>query len=123
MMLRHLKKFLDEKTMINVYYTFVYAHILYGLEFWGHACEGALLQILVCLKKALRVIFKKPTNSTITYKFKISHILHIKFLFRYRLIIFMYNMFNKKENLLSELAIDHDFHTCTKTKYLKLPKI
>ena len=118
-----LKKFLDEKTMINVYYTFVYSHILYGLELWRHACMGALLQILVCQKKALRVIFKKPPNSTITYKFKISQIMPIKLLFRYRLIIFMYNMFNKKENLLSELAIDRDFNTHPKIKYLRLSKI
>ena len=123
MMLRYLKKFLDEKTMINVYYTFVYSHILYGLELWRHACMGALLQILVCQKKPCELFLKKPSNSSITYKFKISHIMHIKFLFRYRLIIFMYYMFNKKENLLSALAIDHNFHTRTKTKYLKLPKI
>ena len=123
MMLRHLTKFLDEKTMINVYYTFVYPHLLYGLEFWGHACEGALLQILVCQKKALRVIFKKPPNSTITNKFKTSQIMPIKLLFRYRLIIFMYNMFRNNENLLNELAIDHDFNTRSKTKSLKLPKI
>ena len=49
--------------------------------------------------------------------------MHIKFLFRYRLIIFMYNMFNKKENLLSELAIDRDFNTRPKIKYLRLSKI
>ena len=94
---------------------------LYGLESWGHACEGALIQILVCQKKALRVVFKKPPNSTITYKFKISQIMPIKLLFKYRLIIFMYNMFRNNENLLSELAIEHDFKK--KTKSLKLPKI
>ena len=66
MMLRHLKKFLDEKTMINVYYTSVYSHILYGLELWRHGCMGALLQILVCQKKALQIISKKPPDSTIT---------------------------------------------------------
>ena len=58
MMLRHLTKFLDEKTMINVYYTFVYPHLLYGLEFWGHVCEGALLQILV-VKRKLCELFSK----------------------------------------------------------------
>ena len=57
MMLRHLSKYLDQKLMINVYYTFIYPHILYGLEFWGHASDTALLQVLVCQKKALGVIF------------------------------------------------------------------
>ena len=101
MMLRHLTKFLDEKTMINVYYKFVYPHVLYGLEFWGHACEGALLQILVCQKRALRVILKKPLNSTITYKSKKSQVMPITLLFRYRLII-MYQMFKNNENLLAQ---------------------
>ena len=35
----------------------------------------------------------------------------------------MYNMFRNNENLLNELAIDHDFNTRSKTKSLKLPKI
>ena len=47
----------------------------------------------------------------------------IKLLFRYRLIIFMYNIFRNNENLLNELAIDHDFNARSKTKSLKLPKI
>ena len=42
---------------------------------------------------------------------------------RYRLIISMYKKFRYNENLLSELAIDHDFNTRSKTKSLKLPKI
>ena len=67
MMLRHLKKFLDEKTMINVYYAFVYAHILYGLEFWGHACQGALLQILVCQNKPCELFLK-------SLQIQVSHI-------------------------------------------------
>ena len=74
-------------------------------------------------KPILRVIFKKPHNSTISYEFKISKIMPIKLLFRYRLIIFMYNMFRNNENLLNELAIDYDFNTRSKTKSLQLPKI
>ena len=123
MMLRHLSKYLDQKFMINVYYTFIYPHILYGLEFWGHASDTALLQVLVCQKKALRVIFKKPPNSSITYKFQESHIMPINMLFKYRLIIFMYNLLKNDENLLKTLKIDHDFNTRNKSKVLKLPQI
>ena len=45
----------------------------------------------------------------------------IKLLFRYCLIIFLYNMLRNNENLLNELAID--FNTRSKTKSLELPKI
>ena len=34
----------------------------------------------------------------------------------------MYNMFRNNENLLNELAIDHNFNSRSRTKSLKLPK-
>ena len=51
MMMRYLRKFLNQKTMVNLYYSFIYPHLIYGVEFWGHAPDYALEQILICQKK------------------------------------------------------------------------
>ena len=65
MMLRYLRKFLDKKCMIDIYYSFVYPHLIYGVEFWGHAPDYALEQILICQKKALEIEEIITTNITV----------------------------------------------------------
>ena len=55
LMFRHLTKILDLKTMINLYYSFIYPHLIYGVEFWGHAGDNLLNRLLICQKKALRI--------------------------------------------------------------------
>jgi len=35
--MRHVRKYFKIKTIIDIYYTFSYPHLIYGLEFWGHA--------------------------------------------------------------------------------------
>ena len=50
MMLQNLRRFLNDKSMVYVYYSFIYPHLIYGLEFRGHASDYALEQVLICRK-------------------------------------------------------------------------
>ena len=34
-----VQKYLDQKTLHNVYYTFGYPYLIYGVEIWGNACN------------------------------------------------------------------------------------
>ena len=122
MMFRHLTKFLDVNTMINLYYTFLYPHLLYGLEFWGSASSSHLNRVLVCQKKALRVIYKCPPNSSVSHKFKESKIMPISMLYKYRFVIFMFNLY-KRDPILDSLKLDHNINTRNNSNQLKLPVI
>ena len=64
MMLKQLTKFLAEKTMINVhvYYTFVYPHLLYGLEFWGAFLQGSITPNSSLSKESFASYFKKVSK-------------------------------------------------------------
>ena len=88
MMFRFLTRFFDEKTMVNLYYSFIYPHLIYGIEFWGHAPEYLISKLLISQKKALRVIVKQPPNSHISHKFNDLKIMPISMLFKFRLVIF-----------------------------------
>ena len=65
MMLKHLTKFWIQRLWsMYMYIIRLYTLIFYiGWNSGGNSCKGTLLQILVCQKKALRVNFKKPSNS------------------------------------------------------------
>ena len=51
LMLWFLRKFLNDESVVNVYYSFIYPHLIYGLEFLGHASDYASEQVLIYKKK------------------------------------------------------------------------
>ena len=69
--------------MIDLYYTFFYPHIIYGIEFWGHASQCDLNQILLLQKSALRVILNIHPRGHVSSNFQVHKIMLINMLFKY----------------------------------------
>ena len=44
--------------LVNLYYSLVYSHFIYGIHVWGSACQSELEKIQVLQNKAVRVISK-----------------------------------------------------------------
>ena len=63
LLMRSIRQFLDVPTMTKLYDTFFYPHLIYGIEFWGHAAQCDLNQIMLLQKAALRVILKIPPRN------------------------------------------------------------
>lgn len=55
-MMHHVSGFLDQKTMVNIYYTFFYSHTIYGIEFYGHIRSTELNEILTVQKKHYKLL-------------------------------------------------------------------
>ena len=123
MMLRFLQKFLNDKSMVDVYYSFLYPHLIYGLEFWGHAPDYALEQVLICQKKALRIICCQPPNSSISHQFANLKIMPIYMLFKYRSLIFFHNQISNDIDLKESLKVNHDKFTRQNQSAFKLPLV
>ena len=51
-----VQKYLDQQTLHNLYYTFVYPYLIYGVEIWGNACNVYLEPLVKLQKKCLRSI-------------------------------------------------------------------
>ena len=51
-----VQKYLDQQTLQNIYYTFVYPCLIYGVEIWGNACSIYLDPLLKLQKKCLKII-------------------------------------------------------------------
>ena len=78
-----VRSYLDEKMMVNIYYSFFYPHhLIYGLEFWGHAADCFLDEVYLLQKTALRIILKIPPRGHVNSQF-----MAIKMLFKYRFLI------------------------------------
>ena len=85
--MRSIRQFLDVPTMTNLYYTFFYPHLIYGIEFWGHAAQCDLNQIMLLQKAALRVIFKIHARNHVKSNFQRLKIMPVSMLFEYRYVL------------------------------------
>ena len=74
-------RFRDGKTMANLYYSFTYPHLIYGIEFWGHAPEFLISKPLISMKKA-------PRDTANDLPITDLKIMPISMLFKFRLVIF-----------------------------------
>ena len=54
-----LSPFLKSTMLRNVYYSFIYSHIVYGIQVWGSAGKTEIDKILVLQKRAIRLISNK----------------------------------------------------------------
>ena len=51
-----VQHYLDQQTLHNLYYTFVYPYLTYGVEIWGNACNVYLDPLIKLQKRCLRII-------------------------------------------------------------------
>ena len=111
------------KRRCSIYVT-LYAHLIYGIEFWGHAPEYLISKLLISQKKALSVVVKQPLNSHISYKFNDLKIMPISMLFKFRLVIF-YNrdVLSIKDNCISTKKDHRMVTTKNLENYIKAIKI
>ena len=49
---------METNLLVNLYYSLVYSHIIYGIHVWGSASLSVLGKIQVLQNKAVRVISK-----------------------------------------------------------------
>ena len=54
--LTKIRRFLDKKTLRNLYYSFVYPYLIYCVEVWGNAHDTYLDPLIKLQKKCVRVI-------------------------------------------------------------------
>ena len=61
-----LRPYLSQKSLIGLYYTFLYPYFTYCNEIWGNACKTYLNRLIMIQKRAIRLICYKskyaPTN-------------------------------------------------------------
>ena len=56
-LMRGMKNVLNQEDLKTMYYSFIYPHITYAVEVWGHANKGILAKIET-LQKKVRCVAK-----------------------------------------------------------------
>ena len=84
------------KTLIQLYYSFVYPYLLYGNIIWGTALKTYLERIEKLQKMAIRLIFNTRRREHTTPIFKREHIIKVRDLNEYVTTIFMHKLVHGK---------------------------
>ena len=90
-----VQKYLDQQTLHNLYYTFVYPYLIYGVEIWGNACNVYLDPLVKLQKKCLRIITFSSYLEHTEPLFHNLEILNFKQLVIHRIAMLMFK--NSKE--------------------------
>ena len=108
-MMKAVRPYFDQKTMIELYYAFFYPHILYGIEFWGHACDCDIKHLVVLQKASVRTILNIKPRDHVTSYFKDLKIMPIKMLFEYSTLKLLLKTFSQE--FLSTLVSKNNYNT------------
>ena len=84
------RKYLNYSTLLTLYNSFVYPHLVYCIESWGRTSDTLLLAILRLQKKILRLIKCVPKSYESQMLFSEMKILPIKKLYLYSVALFMF---------------------------------
>lgn len=82
-MMRAILGYFDVQSMIDIYYTLFYPHVLSGIEFWGHGNTTDLNRILMIQKATLYIVLKLKPLDHVTSYFETPQIRPLKILFEY----------------------------------------
>ena len=98
----------SKKALIEIYYSFFYPHLLYGIEFWGHASENDLKRVIVLQNTCVRVILKKKTRDHVSTLSKTLNIMPLNMLFQYCSLKLFSRTFSNE--FINSLKSDDDYN-------------
>ena len=60
--MRRIRNYVSDKTLLMIYHSLIYPHLLYGVSVWGNADVIHLDVLHILQKKAVRIIANKDKN-------------------------------------------------------------
>jgi len=84
---------LQTKTLINLYYAFIYPYLIYCNTIWGNAAKVHMNQLLVLQKRVLRIMYNVKYRDSTKKLYEESKIINVFHLYVYSICIFMFKHF------------------------------
>ena len=98
--LQKLIKTINISNLQNLYYSFSYPYLIYGITVWGSAGATALNPVIKLQKRLVRILSSSPRYEHTSPLFKKLKFLPLEYLFKYAILIFM---FKYKNNMLPQI--------------------
>lgn len=95
-----LKKcfYLPKNCLLTMYYSFIYPYLIYGIEFWGCACQSYLHKLIVLLKSCVRLIAHVPALTHCAPLARNLGLLFLEDIYKFCLFCQMYKVYHNMSN-------------------------
>ena len=114
-----------EKTLVSLYYAFVYPYINYCIHVWGSTYQTHLNKLYLLQKRVVRIIAGVKRRTHCKPFFDSLGILSLSNIFRYNVSLFMYKFYHEMlpriYNIFQKNSDVHDYNT-RQSEMLHLPK-
>ena len=98
------KKVLNSNCLMDLYYSFIYPYLCYGIEVWGNACNIHLLPLLKLQKKIVRMITNSKYLAPSNPLFERLHILKVAKIYVVQTQMYMHKfLLNKLPSLFNHM--------------------
>lgn len=118
--------YIPRKTVMMLYYSLIYPHLLYGILLWGNAKIKYLRLITKLQNRFLYIYTRLSWYSSISPYYKLTGLLKLGNIYKYMLGFFMYkfrnNFMDKYQDKFINFNIIHSYNTRNSDSYI-LPKI
>ena len=115
--LYRLRGFIGKDILLNISYSLIYTHLMYGIEIWVSASQENMLKLLLLQKKAIRAIsfsndFINPNDFYIPTDplFKNLEILKVDDIYSFKVSVFIYQCLTSATPFESWFSYIHDSH-------------
>ena len=84
------RKVFNEKTLITLYYSFIYPYLSYCIHVWGSTFKTYLKRVVTLQKRIVRIMCGAPRNSHTEKLYKELNMMNVNGIFMYNVGLFMY---------------------------------
>ena len=127
-MMYKVRPFVNKSTMLTLYYSLIYPHLIYATEVWGNSYNTNVNRILVIQKRIVRMIsdedkrqenYSLPNSSPLFTNLKI---LKIENIFKMKILIFVFKCLNNQlstqfTNWFKPIANTYSINTRSSAKH------
>ena len=100
------KKVFNLPTLITLYNSFIFPHLIYCIEVWGNAPDIYLTSLLNLQKKVVRIMRSAHYLSESAPIFRYLNLLPLKYIYKQRISLFMFKFIkNMLPNVMNEIFI------------------
>ena len=125
--LHRCREYLCTKSLVNLYYAFVYPYMTYCIHVWGSTYTSNINCIIILQKRAIRIISRVPSRSHTNALFTRYSMLKLRQIYFYQVGIFMHKFYNDDlpdifNNIFIKNEAIHD-HMTRQSKMYHLPDV
>ena len=122
----HLRNVIPKKMKLQMFHSYVYTKICYGLQCYGSACKTTKKKVQVICNKLLKVIMKKDSKYSTNKLYKENNLLKIDDMHKYVVLQFVHKSVyaddNSPETLRTYFVRNDNSHSVRDNLLLNIPR-